>query len=362
MNAPTRFVSTLLLSGLVVSGGIVVFQSAAGQTQADATTNAVVAAANGFLATLSAAEQAKVKFPFVITKASALTIPNPNSPNFSFVGEQYGQSVWSNYPVSDVPRPGIKLGEMSAAQQTAALNLIKAALSPEGYQKIVDIMDADQILSATGTPYDDGRAFYGIGLFGTPSPTSPWMIQYGGHHLGLNIVVVGSNIAITPTLTGDQPASYQRDGQTVRPLGKEIDLALKLMNALSAQQRTSATLSYQISDLVLGPGQDGKVLQPEGIKGSSLTAAQKDMLLELTGAWVGMLKTDDAAPKLAQIKANIDDTYFAWRGEISATSPVYFRVTGPTVHIEFAHQMNTVNHIHTVYRDPTNEYGAVWTK
>ncbi|WP_425144948.1 DUF3500 domain-containing protein [Deinococcus sp.] len=339
----------------------------------DAQTRAIVAATQAFLTTLSAAQRAKVQFAFTPQKnATAATFKGGMNGQSTFVGEQYGQSRWSNYPVSDVPRPGLTLGSLGDAQRRAAMNVLRVLLSPEGYQKVIDIMGADQVLSGSGTPYDDGSAFYTIGIFGTPSPTAPWMLQFGGHHLGMNAVVVGPNVSLTPTLTGDQPATYTRNGQTVRPLGDENDKAFRLMNALSAAQQKKATLAYQINDLVLGPGQDGKVLQPEGLPVSEMTRAQQAILLDLIGEWARMLNADDAAPKLAQIRANLNQTYFAWYGKTVNPSPVYFRITGPTLHIEFAHQqadrpgtgvqMNGINHVHTVYRDPTNEYGAAWTK
>jgi Protein of unknown function (DUF3500) len=64
--------------------------------------------------------------------------------------------------------------------------------------------------------------------------------------------------------------------------------------------------------------------------------------------------------KLAEVKAHLADTYFAWSGATTNGSVVYFRIQGPTVFIEFAHQMNSVNHIHTMYRDFTNQYGSKW--
>jgi hypothetical protein len=38
-------------------------------------------------------------------------------------------------------------------------------------------------------------------------------------------------------------------------------------------------------------------------------------------------------------------------------SAAYFRIQGPTLVIEYAPQ-GSVDHIHTIYRDPTNDYGA----
>jgi hypothetical protein len=35
-----------------------------------------------------------------------------------------------------------------------------------------------------------------------PGATKPWMIEFGGHHLGLNFVVAGANGFTTPTLAG----------------------------------------------------------------------------------------------------------------------------------------------------------------
>lgn len=90
------------------------------------------------------------------------------------------------------------------------------------------------------------------------------MIQYGGHHLALNVTIVGEKGVLTPSLTAAQPALYTLNGKTVRPLGQENDKAFVLLDALDAPQRSKAILSYKVADLVLGPGQDGKVIQPEG--------------------------------------------------------------------------------------------------
>lgn len=348
----------------------------------DAQTQAVVAATAAFLQALSADQRARVEFPFERPpKATALRIPHGPDNRFAFEGEQYGRAVWSNYPVSDVPRPGLRLGQLTTPQRAAALHVLEVVLSPMGYRKVRDIMDADQRLSESGTPYDAGVDVYTMGVFGAPSDTVPWMLQFGGHHLGINVVVAGPTVTFTPTLTGTQPAAYTRDGRTVRPLGGETDFAFRLMHTLSAAQRRKAVLPYAVEDLVLGPGHDGQTLPPEGLPAAEMTPAQRALLLELVGEWVGMLNADDAAPKLARIRADLDRAYFAWYGGTTPPTPIYFRITGPTLHIEFANQQwNTqgpggvgpgggppaargvqaggVNHVHTVYRDPTAEYGG----
>jgi hypothetical protein len=143
----------------------------------------------------------------------------------------------------------------------------------------------------------------------------------------------------------------------VRPLGDENDKAFALVNALDATQRGQAILNYRVADLVLGPGQDGRTIQPEGLRASSMTPAQQAMLLDLIDEWAGIITDAYGAPRMAEIKGNLPQTWFAWSGPTTNGSAAYFRVQGPTIVIEYAPQ-GGVDHIHTIYRDPTNDYGA----
>jgi Protein of unknown function (DUF3500) len=187
--------------------------SAAPQDAA-ATTAAVVAAANTFLATLTDQQRAAINFPFPTGVTTATTA------DFSGrVGEKFGESLWSNYPISDVIRPGIKMGDLTEPQHTAALHFLGAALSPAGYTKFANITNADQVLADSGTNYAAGTANYVMGFFGTPSETDRWMWQLGGHHLGITTTVQATSMSMAPMLTGCQPSSYTVEGKTIRPLG-----------------------------------------------------------------------------------------------------------------------------------------------
>ena len=113
---------------------------------------------------------------------------------------------------------------------------------------------------------------------------------------------------------------------------------------------------------MLGPGEDGKVIQPEGIAGSALTPAQQSMLLDVAHEWVGILNDEAANAKMAELKANLPRTFFAWSGSTKNGELAYYRIQGPTVVIEYAPQQGDLTHIHTIYRDPTNDYGARLTR
>ena len=342
-------------------------------SQQGTVTPRVVEAANSFLATLSAPEKARVTFGFTSSQRTG----------------------WSNLPSGIFQRNGLRFGDLTQQQRDAALNLVAAALSRDGYKKVTDIMNGDEVLKKTGGGQTGGRQGargpggrgpggpgpgggppgggqgggvrfgldeYYIALLGPPSTTTPWMIQFGGHHLAINVTVVGPANVMTPSLPAAQPAKYTLNGQTIRPLGNENDKGFALINALNAAQLKRAVLNYEVNDLVLGPGADGKVIQPEGIPASELNAAQQAMLLDIVHEWVGILNDEAARAKMAEIKANLPRTWFAWSGATKNGGLAYYRIQGPTVVIEYAPQQGDLDHIHTIYRDPTNDYGAKLVK
>jgi Protein of unknown function (DUF3500) len=314
----------------------------------------VVTAANAFLDSLSSAERSKATFPFNSSQRTG----------------------WSNLPSGIFQRNGLRLGDLTPNKRSAALALVAAALSHDGYKKVTDIMNGDEVLKNAGGGQTGGRQGgggrgggvrfgldeYYIALLGQPSATTPWMLQFGGHHLAINVTIAGPASVMTPSLPAAQPARYVLNGQTIRPLGNENDKAFALINALDAAQQKQAILNYEVRDLVLGPGEDGKVIQPEGILASLLNAGQQAMLLDLAHEWVGILNDEAANAKMAEIKSNLPRTHFAWSGATKNGGLAYYRIQGPTVIIEYAPQQGDLDHIHTIYRDPTNDYGAQLVK
>ena len=282
--------------------------------------------------------------------------------------------VWSNLPtgskmqVGATERNGLKLADLTPAQEKAALALVAATLSPDGFQKAMAIVDADQVLEERsaptrkpGAPVRFGRGEYYVAVLGKPSATTPWMIQFGGHHLAINVTLAGGDNVLAPTHTGTQPATYSLNGRTIRPLGDENDKAFTLVNALNDEQKKQAILSVEVRNLVLGPGSDGKTIAPEGVRASSLTPGQRSMLLDLTREWVDILDKEAASAKMKEVEAGLAETYFAWAGPTTNGKGAYFRIQGPAVFIEYAPQGagdNNIDHIHTIFRDPTNDYAA----
>lgn len=322
---------------------------AAHAAMAETATPRIVAAANTFLSTLDQAQRRNVLFAF---------------------DDEKQRARWSNLPLKIVPRAGLSMGELNGAQRAAAMALLSSALSRRGFEKVQQIVEADELLKKNeGNNPMFGRDLYYISILGTPSEQAPWMLQFGGHHLGLNITIAGEQGVLTPSLTGAQPALYTVNGTTIRPLGQESDKAFALLHALDDGQRKQAILNYRVADLVLGPGQDGKTIQPEGLKASAMREQQKAMLLDLIVEWTGIVHESAAAARLAEVKAGLNETWFAWSGPTTVApgrnGTSYYRIQGPNLVIEYAPQPlggDPSMHVHTIYRDPTNDYGRKVTR
>ena len=339
LKRAARGVLVLSLTFLTVSTSLKVSAQ-----KAQSATPKIVKAASAFLATLNEQQRKSVMFAY---------------------NDEAQRARWSNLPVRMSPRAGLSMGELSAVQRSAAQALVQTALSKRGYEKVQQIVEGDEVLKNNeGNNPMFGKDLFYILILGKPSEKEPWMLQYGGHHLALNITIAGEHGVLTPTLTAAQPALYTVNGKAVRPLGQESDKGIGLLHALDETQKKQAILNYNVSDLVLGPGQDGKKILPEGLKASAMTEKQRAMLIDLITEWSGIVHDSAAAARLAEIKAGLNETWFAWSGPTTVQPgrniTGYYRIQGPKLVIEYAPQRlggDLSNHVHTIYRDPTNDYG-----
>jgi hypothetical protein len=358
----------LLIAGLIAVGAVsatlcvdkTMTRSAQAQAIAaapEARTAKIVAHADAFLASLNPDQKKKASFAF---------------------NDAAQRARWSNFPQGIFQRVGLRTGDMTADQRAKLDSLLDAILSPYGMQMVREQMGADDQLKADpgsgggprggGGPGGGGPGFgsdnYYVAFLGRPSATAPWMLQFGGHHLAINVTVAGPRLTLSPSLTGGQPIKYVKDGKPVWIVETEVKQANAMLASLDAGQKKRAVLSPQRIDLVLGPGEDGRTMMPEGLPGSAMTAAQKAQLLALIQARLGILNDETLASTLAPIRKNLDQTWFAWYGPTADAGSAYFRVSAPTLVLEFSPQGtfgDPANHLHNMYRDPTNDYGAAWT-
>jgi len=316
-----------------------------GANASNANTADVVTATNAFLATLDDATKAKVVYAFTDNAA---------------------RQTWSNYPSAQVPRKGVALSTLSDTSKAAALAVVKTMLSAQGYAQVQTIQQADDWLKANST---SGNSSFGsdvdyfIAVYGTPSATDPFMVQFGGHHLARNYTYKGTTASITPDFTGTEPKSFTVANTTVEPLKQKAGTLFAAFDSLSADQDAQAKLSAKVDDILMGPSVDsGKFPTTEGVAVSSLSADQQKLVLAAIAAWVNDAAPGQAASMLKTYESQLDQTRIAYASSKTVDGEdTYLRIDGPRVWIELVNtrSQSTPNvHYHGVWRDKTDDYGS----
>jgi hypothetical protein len=202
---------------------------------------------------------------------------------------------------------------------------------------------------------------YHFSVFGQPSANGTWGWRVEGHHVSLRFTVVkGRIISSTPSFAGANPAEV-RDGpqKGQRTLAILEDSARDLVTALDTTQRTTAIISATApNDILTNNKLDISPLSPAGLTASSMTPAQRDLLMKVLDAYAGLMTPEVAADRLAKIKAaGIEKIGFAWAGPIERGQRYYYRVQGPTFLIELDNTQGNGNHVHSVWRDFQGDFG-----
>ena len=328
---------------LLAAGAVLCLATvAAGDLRAREEVEAATAAAARFLQTLDPGQ------------ARAAVLP-PDSPLIV---------NWSNLPdgMAGFERNGVRIGDLSDTQQAALLDFLAAELSPAGAELVHGVIAAEGVLAAGSRA---GRTAwhpdnYWLAFFGEPSAAGDWAWQFGGHHLAINVAVIGGVISMSPSFIGIEPATFVLDGAELAPLRGYAAGGVALLGALSGEQRNAAILGGRPRDLYAGAGSDGVIPPVEGSRVSGWPAERQRQLLELIGLWVEVMPPAAAALRLAEIEAELPDVRFAWHGRTDGSGSVYYRIQGPTVLIEFSTRGSLGaegGHYHSIYRNPTNEYG-----
>ena len=286
--------------------------------------------------------------------------------------------AWSN-PEFMVYRVGLRLEVLTSEKVAAVLDLIRASLSPEGYERVTEAMALNGYLGELvdlPTVLNDRSYFFAV--FGTPDPLEPWGWQLFGHDVAVNFVSVGGRHVVAPVFLGAEPT---RSDETRPPLfGAREETALELAGSLSREQRASAVVYDSVLDPAMPEGRvhpaderhvagafrDNRIVAHEGIRAVELDARQRALLREIVADFFGLLVRSQREVALADFDAHLEETWFCWYGATDGSQPFYFRVHGPVVIAELDHHAGVwLNnrlparfHVHTILRHPNgNDYG-----
>jgi len=259
-------------------------------------------------------------------------------------------------------RNGAALKELDARGRDAVHALLKQALSASGYGKVVNIIELEIVLreiETFGLMRDPER--YHLTTYGSPHASAPWGWRFEGHHLSLNFTLIGERVAAdAPSFFGANPARVAKGPkQGLRALGAEEDAARALLASLDPAQRGEAVFDTRTyGDIVTRNAEDVDPLKPVGIAAARLNPAQRELLLALVEVYARSFEQGLARARMARVReGGIENIRFGWAGAIERGKPHYYRVQGPQFLIEYDASQNDGNHVHTVWRDFTGDFG-----
>jgi hypothetical protein len=283
---------------------------------------------------------------------------------------------------------GLRLDQQPQVVREKALALMRASLSPEGYEIahammlingfLGEVVDLETILNEFS---------YNIALYGTPDLRAPWGWQLYGHHCAVNCLVVEGRMALSPVFLGAEPDEIDAGPHAglTGPFADRIDHGLRLMAALPAEQRRAATVYEQMVDPAMPEGrvhpgderhlagafQDNRVIPFEGIRVAEMPAEAQQHALAIAETFVELLPEGPRAARLREITDHLDETWFSWIGGSRPGDVFYYRLQSPVLIAELDHHCGVfldydtpkTFHIHTVLRTPHgNDYGRAWVR
>jgi len=293
--------------------------------------------ANRFLAALDANQRGKATFPF----------QSDERLNWHFIPKE---------------RKGLPLREMMAYQKHLASALLAAGLSQTGYIKAVTIMSLEDVLRIIENDSGEHRnpEKYYFSVFGTPSDSGTWGYRVEGHHFSQNYTVVNGDVIDGPSFFGANPAEVRQGPRKgLRTLAGEEDLGIELIHTLDEQQQKVAIVDpTAYKDILTAASRKAAVQgQPSGLPASKVNANQFDALMALMEEYARNVPEELAEGRIAQINKAGRNIHFAWSGGINRGDPHYYRVQTASFLIELDDTQDDANHIHSVWRDFTGDFG-----
>lgn len=328
-------------------------------------------AATNFLAALSPDQRAKTQFA---------------------LSDEERRTFWHYTPIV---RDGLPMTEMDRPQQQLAQQLIASGLSEGAFGIASVVMGLETTLDMREAwqrplPGRDSRRFY-VRVFGTPGDQEPWGWSFEGHHISLNYTIInGQIITPTPTFFGANPAdSPLGHSGMLRPLATIEDMARDLMHTLDDGQRAQTIIAraappdivltnraYVVEGELLASAAEAQQWQqhdhvhddemarlrysatPQGIANGALKSDQQELLLALVGEYIHRLPDELAELEMKKLQSSGGSPlHFAWAGSLERGQGHYYRIQGGHLLIEYDNTQNDANHIHSVWRDPRNDFG-----
>lgn len=287
----------------------------------------IARAASEFLAALDDAQRAKATYAF----------------------DNAERTRWHWTTPRGFPRNGLPLREMNQEQRTRAMALLQASVSPEGFQKTLDIISLQNDLG------NDPELYY-VTVFGDPGASAPWGWRFEGHHVSRHITIKENQIAVTPFFHGAWPTVTKAG---LKAMEREEWAARELITSLEGAQRATAWFQQRtLTQHVTWNQPFVTPLDPVGLLASEMNENQRALVTEIIRHYLGSLPRETGDALRAKLEASgWENIRFGWAGALEPRHPYYYRLQGPTFLLEHDNSRNGGTHIHSVWRDYAEDFG-----
>lgn len=266
----------------------------------------------------------------------------------------FGHAARRGWQATPGPRVGLAWGSMTKVQRALAESLMRTGLSPAGMRRFQGVKRLEGILRRRQGWRNPG--LYWLAVYGDPSKAKAWSWRIEGHHYSRQFTCVAGSMSVSPSFHGANPAQAGASDQGLRVLASEEDVARELMLSLDEGRRARALLSSTARDFLPAAPRRLSTIRRRGLRAADMTDAQRAILWRLVRVWTESLHPELAAKEVARARATQrGEIRFGWMGGTKKGASHGYRVHGPTLLLEF---WQGGNHIHTVWRDPLNEFGA----
>ena len=97
--------------------------------------------------------------------------------------------------------------------------------------------------------------------------------------------------------------------------------------------------------------------QPKGLPASELDPGRREMLRALLATYLDRVPAEVSPLGRYSDDETLDAVHLAWAGPTEPGAPHYYRLQGPRLLIEWDNTQRGANHAHSVWRDPTADFG-----
>jgi hypothetical protein len=302
-----------------------------------------------------------------VLKASAEFLNSLSNDLKSEAMFDYNDDERKNWFYTPVPRNGLDYRKLSDSQKKLAMNILKASLSDSGTKTALAIMQLEGVLHVlekrpADSKHRDPEKYY-FSFFGQPDAKNLWAWRIEGHHLSLNYSSEEGKIAsATPLFFGTNPAKVPTDMPL--PVGTEVlktetNMGFSFLASLNQEQHAKAKINDTAPyDVVNSNNAVAEINQEEGLAFKDMTESQQMELMKIVSHHVKRSPDGFANEFMKKIEsAGLENLHFVWMGGEKWGEGHYYRIHNSVLLIEYDCTQNDNNHVHSVVRDLTNDWG-----